>query len=51
MSDRWVPVIESWGNHLFKGLIWLVGVIVVVLYGNPSDVISISIDWTIGGQG
>ena len=47
--EKKVPVstmVSSWGNHIAKGIPWLVGVLLFLMFGGDvSEIISIKIDW------
>ena len=53
MKEKWLDIIESWGNWIAKGIV--VGIIVLALryegseFTSISDIFSIQIKWTIGG--
>lgn len=52
-SEKAVPLsamVSSWGNHLSKGVPWLIGVLLFLMFGGDlSEIISIKIDWTASG--
>ena len=41
--------VRSWGNHIFKGLTWVIIVSIASCSGSVADIISIKISWPVLG--